>query len=276
MFRQFFNGVFFEDVEVNSIYLVISGNAMKYFTIIILAIVISINSYSNQSCGYIATKQGITIISLGSCYDSAEQQRRLNSYLDFVIENLNDKNKDLQVLILLGHFGVHRPQKDFISVAYDTLSKTDTVFIDDSELKAYKDIYHLAEGENWFLNYMFPSEIVDSIYNSKKVAGIKIRFYGEFDTTQNYYDKILSITQFAIRNSNQIKEQQAYIKMPYDQKGQKIAVLTFDTTKLNSIKAEHFGFQEDENITNNAKSYILIVIAGALFILVLSRLRKRI
>ena len=248
---------------------------MRHFAFVILSIFISLNSYSNQSCDYIATKQGVTIISIGSCYDSAQQQKELNSYLDFLLEKLNNKGKDLQMLILLGHFGVHRPLKDFISVAYDTLSKTDTVFIDDSELKNYSDIYHLSNGKNWILNYMYPSEIVDSIYNSKKATGIKIRFYGEFDTTQNYYDRISSIVEYAITNSNEIEKQQEYTKMPYEFKGQKISVLTFDTSKLNSIKAKHFGFLEEKRITANNKSYIIIAVLVALLLSVAFIMTRR-
>ncbi|MDF2191689.1 hypothetical protein [Paraflavitalea sp. CAU 1676] len=199
--------------------------------------------FSNQSRYYISSRQGITIISTGSVDDSTAKQKTQDQLLNFVIKNFEHKAPGLPVLILLGPFGIHVPKKDFATIAYKEFGKDDTVYIAKDVLQGYRDMYHLEKDQNWTLHEMVPYEVVDSIYKGTvDVKGLVIRVYGTFATADDYHNKILSLTEYAIDNLEEIKNQQRYELLPYHMSGTTISVLTIDRVRLKGVKIKQFGF----------------------------------
>lgn len=241
---------------------------MRYFLLIFILLFSCKDSFANQSCRYVSTKEGITIISISPCYDKAAIQKEQDEFLNFFIKHIHKHNKNLNIVILAGPFGVYRPLKDFITVAFDTLSKSDTVIIDTPKVKY--DHYPTY-------NYSYPRDTLNSIYvDTKNALGLKIRFYGEFDTTKDYYDRIINLVNYSIDNLEQIKSHQRNILMPYlgwDGRMGKISILTFDTSILNAINIKSYGFNKNAS-NRNINLYLLIsvfVIAVVISIIVFAR-----
>lgn len=227
---------------------------------------------------YISSKDGLTIISVGSFEDTLAQQRLLDNYLKYLTQKVYRKDKDLKMLFLLGPYGIHTPKRNFIGVSYNTFSAGDTVFIDNQFLEKYKEIYRLPISQNWLFNEMYPYEIISSIFSSSNnEKGLIIRFYGEFDSTKNYYDRILSIANYAISNIERIKEKQQYVRLPYHMKGMTISVLTFDTSKLSAIPIESLGYNPQSLAYNynGRKLVILIVVASIGLLIAILLIRRR-
>lgn len=101
---------------------------------------------------------------------------------------------------------------------------------------------------------------------------MKIIYLG-FDST--YYDRILSITNYALRNISLIAKQQEYIRIQSNYFGMNISLLTFDTSKLNSIKTKNYGFHYDETFLNQYKFQIIGVVAFLSFLLILYLRRQK-
>ncbi len=242
----------------NSVFHLSEYNNMRY---LVLALVVSISfrSVANTGWLYYSTKQGVTMITIGSPYDTATEQKALNTFLDFFLEKVERKNVHLKILILLGRFGVYTPGRNFISVAVDTLARRDSIYIDSSKIERYKEF--MFGGD-------YPDMITDSIYSkSINEVGLKIRYYGEFDSTTNYFDRLLSISNYALSNIEVIQKEQQFLRMPYSTRDMQISILSYDTAQLNAVKIEKYGFDQipDRPVRNIFK--ITIILASVLVVM---------
>jgi hypothetical protein len=221
-----------------------------------------ISAFPNQVRNYVAARDGVTIVSVGGFDDSLAQQKRLNNLLDYIVTNF--KKDDTPILILLGSYGIQSRRQNFISVGFDDFLLADSVFISDEYLKSFREMYKLPADRNWIFNESYPFTLLDSLYNKSAVVGLKIRYYGEFDSTQNYYHRILSITDFAVNNKETIKAEQRYIKFPYYLSGLSTSVLTYDIGKLNSIKVKKFDFSAENYSSGNGGNIRTVIWSAAI------------
>jgi len=241
--------------------------AILFLTIIIIP---WFHSLANSSHQYISTTKGITIIYTGGANDTTAQQKELDEFLQFIVQKVYPQDSDLKILLLLGAFGIHRPEKDFIGISYENFCKADTIFIDKNSIGNYKSLYNLSNNKNWILNEMYPINVIKLLYNcSENPIGLKIRFYGESDSTKNYYTKILSLLDYALKNKNKVKMEQQVIKMNYILAGMTISILTFDTTKLNAINSNNVHYKESNSLMSN---FIFTTIFALVFIVGLTSL----
>ena len=238
------------------------------YLLIVGFVLVAINSRSNQGRYYLSSKKGMAIVTIQGWDDSIEIQRLFDSYLDFISKKLQRKGSEPKVLLLLGHFGVHYPKKNFISISYDYLSKHDTIYVADEHIETYRRMRPWQfETSNWTLNDYYPSEFIGSLIDEKGTdKGIIIRYYGEFDSTINYFDRLSSITKFALTNLQDIKKNQNYIRVPASFEGWSLSILTYDTSVLNSIPVTKYGF--DTSIAMADKDdwvavFGLIIVLGA-------------
>lgn len=248
---------------------------MKNVALFIVFIFLSLLSYSYEVREYVASKQGVTIFTTGPWSDTIAYQRSLDRYLDFLLKKIDRKNNALKIYINLSNYDIGRaksnPHREFIFVSYDTILKCDTVFFIPSEAENYQAIYKLPASQNWVLSYP-PDGIkgIKGIYANS--VGLKIIYLG-FDST--YYDRILSITNYALRNLSLIAKQQEYIRIQSNYFGMNISLLTFDTSKLNSIKTKNYDFHYDETFLNQYKFQIIGVVAFLSFLLILYLRRQK-
>ena len=234
----------------------VSCNFMRTLILLILFVFCKTNCYSNTVREYVASKDGVTITYLGPYEDSISQQQNLNRYLDFLIKKINRKNIDFDIFIDLTNSGIGKPKgrKEMIFVSYATLTKYDTIYFDPSEAKSYKEFHNLPASQNWIT--VNSSVDIDKLYPKDRV-GLKIRYIG-WDST--IYDRVISITDYAIKNKNLILKKQSCIRIPSNVAGQSVCFLTFDTTELNRIKTKNFGFSEKQPFRNLYLFWLLIPI----------------
>jgi hypothetical protein len=249
-----------------------------YVAITIFFIFCTMLVYGNKTREYVATKNGITIISGGS-FDSVESQKRLNNFLDFLLTKINRSDNHAKVIIQTGIFGFERfkgnKRVEFIFVAYDTLLKRDTIYFEKSEVSYNQKIYNLPPTQTWMYSSWYPLFNIDSIY-SKNDVGIKIKYLG-YDPSIEFYDRLIEIVNYSLTNIDKIKATQKYYPLPYFMnKGAFISILSFDTATLNHIELKTYGFNnsllpKDNNII---WAWIVPLFVSIVFICFLVTLRK--
>jgi hypothetical protein len=249
-----------------------------YFTITIFFIFCTILVYANETREYVATKNGITIISGGSL-DSVESQKKLNNFLNFLLTKINRSGNQAKVIIQTGVFGFQRFKSDkrteFIFVAYDTLLKRDTIYFEKSELSYNQKIYNLPSIQTWMYSSWYPLFNIDSIY-SKNDVGIKIKYLG-YDSSIEFYDRLIEIVNYSLTNIDKIKETQKYYRLQYFMnKGAFVSILSFDTARLNQIELMNYGFDNSllPNDKNKIWTWVVSIFIGIIFIFILIRLKK--
>jgi hypothetical protein len=218
--------------------------------ILLLVVMITFSNVvkANTTMDYLVTKQGITIICGGS-FDTTESRELLENFLDFLISKLHLQDDHPKIFIQTLYLGFGRMKRDmrkeFIFVSYDTILKKDTVFIDDSffrnSSKYKREMFNLPETQNWMYNNDSPYNI-DTIYSNTDV-GIKIK-YLEYDPSVAFFDRIICLVDFALKNAKQIKKSQTYYRVPYFMSpGANVSVLSFDTSFLKNLKTKFYGFE---------------------------------
>ena len=254
------------------------GKTRPYVAITIFFIFCTMLVYGNKTFEYVATKNGITIISGGSS-DSVESQRLLNDFLDFLLTKINRSDNKTKVIIQTGYFGFQRYKGDkrmeFIFVAYDTLLKRDSIHFEKAEISHNQKIYNLPSTQTWMYSSLYPLFNIDSIY-SKNDVGIKIKYLG-YDPSIDFYDRLIEIVNYSLTNIDKIKATQKYYPMPYFMdKGAFISLLSYDTTILNHIELKTYGFDNSLLPRENKKIWIWILSfsIGIFFIYFLTRRKK--
>ena len=233
---------------------------------------------ANQNKSYATSREGVTIFSEGG-WDSAAMQALLNSDLDFILENIS-KPPELKIFIVFGAYGIHTSYRRkypqfFFSVAYDSLSNTDTIY-DPLHNGVPYDLTFRPEVYK-YPNSMYPGNWRPASVYLQNAQGLKIYYENIWDTT-NYYNRLLSIVEYAIANIEEIKKGQRRICLPGDVKETEISILTYDTSKLNAIPIKDWGFTIDPKMRhykNKMLPFIYVSIAGLLVILFLVRLGIR-
>lgn len=224
---------------------------MKTFLITGLLISYSLLVYGNETREYMASKNGVTIVSGGS-FDSVQSQKELNYFLDFLLSKIERRDNQIKIFIQTCCIGIGRLKgdcrKEFIFVSYDTLLKRDTIYFDTSEVLTLQKDYNLPSAQNWVCNYLFPLIKNDDLYSQIDV-GLKIKYEG-FDAAINFYDRIIGIVVFSLSHVSTIKNSQKYYQMPGMVYGMNISILSLDTTLLNAIQQKHYGFDDTLKSTN--------------------------
>jgi hypothetical protein len=248
---------------------------MKSVLLIILFTLVVNQSNANQNNLYVASKEGITIIAEGG-WDTAAEQKQLNADLDFIITNLN-KPKDLKILIILGAYGMlthwrSKIPKIFISAAYDNLTNTDTLY--DEKFNPGNILY--GNGMKYMPeDIQHPNELY--VGDSKKALpflkgniGLKIEYYDIWDTV-DYYNHLLSVVDYSVKNIDEIKKKQRRICLEAYLKDWEISILTYDTAKLKMIAIKDWGFTFNPSKRSSKKKLSLIypIVSISIFLLLM-------
>jgi len=238
----------------------------------------NILTYGNTTREYIASKNGVTIICGGS-FDSIESQKRLNSFLDFILLKINRSDNQTKIIIQACALGFDRlkgdKRKEFIFVGYDTILKQDTIFFEKSELSYNQEIYNLKPTQTWMYNEWFPLFKIDPIYSTNDV-GLKIKYLG-YDPSIEFYDRLIEIVNYSLTNIDKIKGEQKYYSIPYFiNKGAFVSVLSFDTASLNRIELKSYGFDKSLLPHSSYRIWVwtLSFLIGGIIIYLLARRKK--
>jgi hypothetical protein len=231
---------------------------MKILVIILFLIFLSPLVYGNETREYIATKQGITIISGGS-FDSVKSQELLNEFLDFLLTKIKRKDNQVKIVIQTCILGIAHPKNEkrseYIFISYDTLLKRDTIYLEESQLTHNQELFDLPATKNWIYNSWFPLFDISKLY-SKTDVGLKIK-YECYDPSIDFYDRIIGIVSFATENISNIKNVQKNYYFPYFMEmGMNISMLSVDTGLLNNLNKEFYGF--DASLKPRNSNYLFI------------------
>ncbi len=241
-----------------------------FFFITVALVFCTIFACGNTTREYMASKQGITIICGGSL-DSVESQKRLNNFLDFLLTKINRSVNQTKIVIQTCAVGFDRAKGDmrgeFIFVAYDTILKKDTVWLDKTELSFYREFRNLPVTQTWVYKGWYPSFKIDSIYAASDV-GLKIKYLC-YDPSIEFYDRLIEIVNYSLTNIEKLRMTQHYYHLP-NAEGY-VSVLSFDTAQLNRIEPKYYGF--DKSLLPYASNFgwaaIPLFIIGCFFIYLL-------
>lgn len=228
------------------------------------------------------TKNGITYFALIS-KGSVEERKVQDSFLDRLAEKLKKKDKEVPIYLWTDQFSMFFGRKEwFASIAYDTLRNPDPGFIEDYFYyrmgPAYKkeiSRYSKPLSNKYQVDLPEPIDLGSSYDTRKAPMGLKIYYdYGDNDSATGW-DRLFTLVQYAIDHTQEIKEEQKRIVLPYpialfDTTSYKteVSLLTIDTSKIQNIPLLHFGFDPAKADSTSANNKFIWMGAG-LFVLVL-------
>jgi hypothetical protein len=104
---------------------------MRLLLVLISLLILCCNAQANTVEQYVKTKEGITLFAFIST-GSIKEQKIQDAFLDRLIEKLRRKDKSVPIFLLTDQFHLFFGRKEwFASIAYDTLSSPDPLFIED-------------------------------------------------------------------------------------------------------------------------------------------------
>ncbi|MES2775044.1 MAG: hypothetical protein V4722_12725 [Bacteroidota bacterium] len=211
-----------------------------------------ITLFANTSCFHFVSKGGVTFYDYFDCRDTLAGKQELESFLDFILQHIERKDDNLQILIFRGFCYC---DADAVGASYSNFEIGDTVF-------GFERQYE-NKTDTTFSNY-YPYDVVSTVYGDKIPSGLIIRFVFPYHSTKDDrgHDRILSIVNFAIRNIETIKDEQKYLRVRGYVTGETISILTYDTAKLNAIKTENYGFVKGKDYSNKTRNLALTILAG--------------
>jgi hypothetical protein len=256
---------------------------MKSLLIFPLLIGLFLRGLSNENKSYVSTKNGVIIFMEGG-WDTVAMQKLLDEDLNFILDNIN-KPPELKIFIVLGAYGIRTPRRRnnspiFISVAYDSLSNTDTIYDPLHNGASYSLEFRLDDYK--YPNDMYPGNLPLVNKYLRGLHGLKIYYHHDVRDTANYYNHLLSVVEYAIKHLEEIKIDEKRICLPGEYDKTEISILTYDTSKLNAIPIKNWGFTidpEKRHYKNNKSpvtyATITVLFVTALLILFGIRLKKR-
>ncbi|HVU98648.1 MAG TPA: hypothetical protein VHE34_25675 [Puia sp.] len=255
---------------------------MKKLMPILVLLVTSVAARSNISKPYVSSKGGITISWLGDYGDTLTQQRMLDHLVDFMLDHIA-KPPRLNLFLVLPpieiatrHIGRHRI--DLVTIGYDSFANKDSLSFDQPVQQWQKDMYGLTDSPYHRVADLYAGDWPEVRPHLQGKEGLKMYFQGEFDSTKNFYDHLLSLVDFAVRHVNEIQTQQKRLILPAKMAHVHVSVLTLDTARLNRIPIRQWGFDPSppSNLRRNG-FFIAIGVAllAATFLLLRRRNRSR-
>jgi hypothetical protein len=224
----------------------------RYFlhqVLLLLFLLGSSTAFANQVFPFFVSKEGVSLYDYYDEGDTLSQKKELESYLDFILQNIERREDNLQILI----FPNVADSKEYgFCASYSSLEKGDTVFVSEGRKDEVKIYY----------NDYYPYQAVRTVYGNNIPSGLIIRFPPLYDSTIDNHDRILSIINFAIRNIETIKAEQKYLHVRGFNKHDTTSILTYDTAKLNAVKTENYGFVKGKDYSNKTRNMVLAVLVG--------------
>jgi len=261
---------------------------MRLFLILIFVLTLCQSIHANEVEQYVKTKDGVTYFALIS-KGSVEERKVQDAFLDRLVKNLKRQNNDMPIYLWTDQFPVFFGRKEwFATIAYDTLRSPDPAFIEDYFYyrmgPAYREeLTRCSKPPSNKYRVELPEPIdLGSSYDTKKPPiGLKICYdYGNNDSATSW-DRLFTLVQYGIDHTQEIKEEQKRIVLPYpvallDATSYKtqVSLLTIDTSKIQNIPLLHFGFDHTKmnRISDNGK---FIWIGAGVFILLVLVIKKR-
>jgi|GEM_PF-6034225 len=266
---------------------------MKWFLYWILLVVSSDIARAHSVEQYVISKDGITLFTIIGA-GSVEERKIQDAFLDRLIEKLERRDKSIPIYLMCDQFRLFYYQhvQWFATVAYDTLRSPDPAFLEDylyyrmgSSGSKHIGRYLKPPSDKYKFDLAEPIDLGSSYETTVAPLGLKIMYdYGATDSLTGW-DRLYTLTQYAIDHLEEIKRGQRRMIMTYpltlydvDMANYKaeVSLLTIDTGLIRNIPLLVFGFDHTNVIeTNNKRLYILVGIIALVVVLGVASVWKR-